>query len=618
MIFGKYINGYYKKYWYLFVAIFICDAFVDIIQLLIPMIIGNVISVYSTPAIREKPYAFSILRPFMGFDGGFQVLASDSIAFYQTDFFLTLMLIFIIGVLIFFGRMGWRFFSAQIGSRIERDLRSKMFAHIQTMSLSYYSQKKVGGLLSFFTNDLQTIKQCFSDALIWVTDLLVLGTLSFTFMAILSYQLALYTAIPLLIFIILGGVVGKQESNKYKISSDSFEYLSDFTEENLQGFSVVKSFLKEKARIKSFKKLSTDAEKTNISYLKYSSLIDLFINLVLAITFFILYFLGSMSILNPDVSFAGQVTDIGKLTTFVGYYDSLIWPMIAGGLIIDLVSRGSGARKRIAEILDSRPDIQDAQSRPVSSLKGAVRFEHLSFSYPDGEGESLHDISFEAKPGMTIGIIGRTGSGKSTLVSLLPKLYNLPKGMLYIDDKDIMDYRHDDLREHIGYVLQEGFLFSGTIKENIAFSEKDPDRIDMDKVRASAKFANVDDDISSFLQGYDTIVGEKGATLSGGQRQRVSIARAIYKDPDMLILDDSLSAVDADTEKAILAHISSNEPRLTTFIIAHRISAIENADLILVLDHGRLVGKGTHEDLYRTCSLYHDLCELQTLEKEVK
>lgn len=617
MIFGKYINEYYKKYWYLFVGVFLADAIVDIIQLLIPLIIGNVISAFSNPGISQSPYAFSVLRPLLGYDGGFVVKASEQIPFYQTDFFITMILIGLIGFFIFVGRMGWRYFSAQIGSRIERDLRSKMFAHIQTMSLSYYSQKKVGGLLSFFTNDLQTIKLCFSDALIWTTDLVVLGTLSFTMMAIMSFQLALYTAIPLLLFIVLGGFVGKGEAKKYKISSDAFEDLSDYTEENLQGFSIVKSFLKEKDRIKHFKKLSVKTEKTGIDYLRYSSLIDLFINLVLSITFFILYFLGALSILEENMPFAGSVTDVGKLTTFVGYYDSLIWPMIAGGLLIDQVSRGSGARKRIAEILDSEADILDSQNKPRNAVRGKVTFNHLSFTYPDGKIPSLEDISFEAEPGMTIGIIGKTGSGKSTLVSLLPKLYNIPRGMLFIDDCDIMDWRKEDLREHTGYVLQEGFLFSGSIKDNIAFSESKPEVYNMDKIIESAKFANIDDDIQSFLDKYDTKVGEKGATLSGGQRQRVSIARAIYKDPQMLILDDSLSAVDADTEKAILNHIQNSEKKLTTFIIAHRISAIEKADLILVLDKGKLIGKGKHDELYENCPLYHDLCELQKLEKEV-
>lgn len=616
MIFGKYINEYYKKYWYLFVAVFSADIIVDLLQLLLPLIIGNIVSAMQNIGTL-KPYSFSVLRPLLGFDGGFVLSASETIPFYQTDFFLTLIMIASIGLFIFLGRMGWRFFSAHIAANIERDLRNKMFAHIQTMSLSYYNQKKVGGLLSFFTYDLQTIKQCFTDGMIFITDLLVLGTTSFTLMSIMSWQMTLYTAIPLVAFIIFGGFIGKGEAKRYKTSSDAFEDLSDFTEENLQGFSVVKAFLKEKARIKSFKALSRNAEDKSIDYLRFSSLIECGINIFLAVTFFVLYLLAGNAILDNSLPFAGSVTDTGKLLTYVGYYDALIWPMIAGGMLIDLVSRGSGARRRIADILDAKQDIVDETNPRHEKLEGKVEFRNLTFTYPDGDIPVLKDISFVAQPGMSVGVIGRTGSGKSTLVSLLPKLFNLPRGMLFIDDCDIMDWQKKDLRENTGYVLQEGFLFSGSVKENIAFSEKEPGVVDYEKVRASASFANVDKDIMEFVNQYDTIVGEKGATLSGGQRQRVSIARAIYKDPSMLILDDSLSAVDADTEKSILNNIKSREKKLTTFIIAHRISAIETCDLILVLDNGQLVGQGKHDELYQSCPLYHDLCELQKLEKEV-
>lgn len=611
MLFGKHINEYYKKYWYLFVMVFLSDIFVDLIQLLIPLLIGNVISAFSNPSSNE--YKFSILRPFFGFDGGF-IISADKV--YQSDFFMTLITITVIGFSIFLGRMGWRFFSARIASNIERDIREKMFSHIQTMSLEYYNQKKVGGLLSYFTYDLETIKKCFSEGLIFLTDLVVLGATSFTLMAIMSYQITLFTAIPLVVFIIFGGLVGKGEAKRYKISSDAFEDLSDFTEENLQGFSVVKSFLKEKQKIKSFKSLSREVEDTSVKYLRYSSIIDLGINTFLSITFFILYILCAMSILDKSVPFAGSVTDIGKMSTFVGYYDSLIWPMIAGGLLIDMISRGQGARKRIASILDAKPDIIDDQNE-TRKLKGKIEFRNLTFSYPDSLSPALKNISFTCEKGMTIGIIGKTGSGKSTLVSLLPKLYNVDEGMLFIDDIDINSWRKEDLREGIGYVLQEGFLFSGKIKDNIAFSEKDVSKIDMERVISASKFADVHMDISSFIDGYDTIVGEKGATLSGGQRQRVSIARAIYKEPELLILDDSLSAVDADTEKEILSHIKESKNKTTTFVIAHRVSAVEHADLILVLNDGELVGCGKHEELLSSCSLYKSLCKLQQLEKEV-
>lgn len=619
MIFGKYINRYYLKYWYLFLSVLITDALVDIVQLCIPMVIGNLVSIFNakpedlSTAINTNP-----LRILTGFTNSFTTHATETLPFYQTDLFLTLITMLLIGIIIFVGRMGWRFFSAQIGANIERDLREDMFRHIQKLSLSYYSDKKVGGLLSFFTNDLATIKQCFTDGLIFTTDLLVLGTCSFTLMFMLSYQITLFTCIPLVLFIVLGGVVGSGESKRYKISSDTFEELSDYTEENLQGFSVIKSFLKEKDRVTNFKKYSRNVENTSIQYLRYSSLIDFSINTYLTVTFGVLFFLCAYSVITfGDTTIAGNIKDVGDCSKFAGYYDVLIWPMIAGGMLIDYSSRGSGARKRISTILSAQPDIVDDNNEERDQLKGKVEFRNLSFRYPDSSEDALSGISFTAEPGMTIGIIGKTGSGKSTLVSLLPKLYNLPKGTLFIDDVDINNWRKADLREHIGYVLQEAFLFSGTIEENIAFSEKNLDQIDKDKVAYAAKFADIENDILSFPDGYKTIVKEKGTSLSGGQRQRVSIARAIYKDPSILILDDSLSAVDADTEKNILAHFKSEKNRCTTFVIAHRISAIENSDLILVMNQGKIVGIGKHEDLITGCPLYHDLVEMQKLEKEV-
>ena len=619
MIFGKYINRYYLKYWYLFLAVLITDALVDIVQLCIPMFIGNLVSIFNAkPEDLSTTINTNPLRILTGFTNPFTTHATETLPFYQTELFLTLITMLLIGIIIFVGRMGWRFFSAQIGANIERDLREDMFRHIQKLSLSYYSDKKVGGLLSFFTNDLATIKQCFTDGLIFTTDLLVLGTCSFTLMFMLSYQITLFTCIPLVLFIVLGGVVGSGESKRYKISSDTFEELSDYTEENLQGFSVIKSFLKEKDRVTNFKKYSRNVENTSIQYLRYSSLIDFSITTYLTVTFGVLFFLCAYSVITfGDASIAGNIKDVGDCSKFAGYYDVLIWPMIAGGMLIDYSSRGSGARKRISTILSAQPDIVDDNNKERNQLKGKVEFRNLSFRYPDSSENSLSDISFTAEPGMTIGIIGKTGSGKSTLVSLLPKLYNLPRGTLFIDDVDINDWRKADLREHIGYVLQEAFLFSGTIEENIAFSEKNLSQIDEDKVSYAARFADIENDILSFPDGYKTMVKEKGTSLSGGQRQRVSIARAIYKDPSILILDDSLSAVDADTEKNILAHFKSEKHRCTTFVIAHRISAIENSDLILVMNQGKIVGIGKHEDLLSDCPLYHDLVEMQKLEKEV-
>lgn len=599
MLFGKYINKYYKKYWYLFITVILFDAIVDVAQLFIPQIMGKLADGLEQDIKLSKA-------------------GDTSFPWLNANYSKVLIAIGIIAVVIVLGRIAWRFFSAKIGAQIERDLRQEMYTHIQSLSLNFYKDKKVGGLLSFFTNDLQTIKQVYTDGLIYMTDLFVLGVLAFVYMCLISWQITLCCAGPLLLFTFVGGMVGNGESKRYKKASDSFEDLSDYTEENLQGFSVVKAFLKEQEKVKGFEVRSKDTQDTSIKYLRYSTWLDTAINLFLTAFITIMVILAAYSLVTLDPTFGTNIKSVGDIITFTGYYDSLIWPMIAGGLLIDLSSRGRGSYKRIAEIFDAKPDIVNSPDAiKHEHIKGEYEFKNLYFTYPDASIPSLKGVSIDIKPGQTVGIIGRTGCGKSTFVDLLPKLYNLPKDMLYIDGMDINYWRKEDLREMTGIVSQEAFLFSGTIKDSIAFSEKNPGQVDMEKVKLAAGFACVDDDIESFPNKYDTFVGEKGATLSGGQRQRVSIARAIYKQPDVLILDDSLSAVDADTEKKILANIKKYRAGLTTFIIAHRISAIEDADVILVMDDGKIIGHGSHDVLLNTCPLYKDIVNLQELEKEV-
>lgn len=598
MLFGKYVNKYYRKYWYYFLFVFLSDAIVDLAQLLVPYLVGNMISKLE--------------------DGTFRVTAEH---WYQSDLTVNLLLIAAIAVVIVAGRIGWRYFSAHIGGNIERDMRREMFEHIQTLSLSYYKDKKVGGLLSYFTNDLMTVKTLFNECIIWMTDLVVLGVLAFTLMFLMSWPITLVTTIPLIAFVGFGYSVGKGETRRFKEANDSFEDLSDFTEENLQGFTVIKAFRKERSKALSFRSLADDTRMKSVRYQRYSSLIDSGINFFLTCTFSIMVGMGAYALIANNPGIGHNITDVGKLSTFIGYYNSLSWPMIAGGLLIDYISRGRGAYRRIAEILDQKPDIVDsADAVKDRAISGDVEYRHLTFSYPDSpDGKiDLKDVSFRCKAGMTVGIIGRTGSGKSTLLSLLDHLYNVPENTIFVDGIDINRWSTKLLREEIGFVSQEAYLFSGPLWKSVAFSEKDPDACDREKVEEACRFACIDQDIrTQFKDGYETLIGEKGGTVSGGQRQRLSIARAIYKNPRILVLDDSLSAVDADTERKILENIRTFRAGKTTFVIAHRISAVENADCILVMEQGRIVGEGRHEELLRTCPLYKDIFDLQELEKEV-
>ncbi len=605
MLFGKYLNRYYRKYWYLFLLIIIADTIVDLVQLLVPRIVGDIVN-----NLTPDPVTGEI---------AFTIYPTEELSFFQTDFFLTLLSVFLIAVIIVVGRMGWRYASSRIGALIERDLRREMFSHIQTLSISFYRDRKTGGLLSYFTNDLQTIKMVFTDGLIFLTDLVVLGITAFFYMFSMSVPITLCAALPLVLFIIFGAVVGKGESKRFTISSDAFEDLSDFTEETLQGFQVVKSFRKERERIDRFRSLSKEAETTSVSYLRYSSLIDFGINVFICGFFAILASLACLSILGEGVFFEGDnLVQAGDFITYIGYYDALIWPMFAGGMLIDYISRGRGAYKRIASILDEKPDVNDRSDTPShQSMRGEVEFKDLTFSYPDGQVPSLVNVSLKINAGETIGIIGRTGEGKSTLINLLLKLYQIEEGKIFIDQEDINSWREKDLRNFISLVSQEAFLFSGPLKYSIAFSEDNPEYCDIERVKKAASFACVDKEIEEFPDGYETIIKEKGASLSGGQRQRISIARAIYKDPSILMLDDSLSAVDADTEKRILKNIKEERKGKTTIIVAHRISAIEEADRIAVIDKGEIIAFDKHDALLKTCPLYQDIVHLQELEKEV-
>lgn len=604
MIFGKYINKYYKKYWYLFIAIILTCAFVDIIQLYVPKIIGCMISALNLDA-----------NSFLQNDTSLK-LETLNLPWYANSFSASLISIAVIAFLLFLGRALWRIFASRLAANIERDIRLEMFRHIQTLSMEFYHNQKVGGLLAYFTNDLTTIKTLYREGLIFLTDLFVLGILSFTYMCLLSPFLALCTGLPLLSYTIFGKIVGNKEKIKYQKASDSFESLSDYTEESLQGFSVIKAFRRERLQSLNFQNYSNDTMKTNVAYQAYSSWIDALIDIMIAVVYTLIFALGSYALINTNSIFAGNIKNIGDLTTYIGYNDSLIWPMIAGGILINEISTSKGAYGRIESIFETKNDVIEKDNLlPHNKIVGDIEFKNLSFKYDKDYPEALKNISFHIKPKMMVGIIGRTGSGKSTIPNLLLKLHNVPENMIYIDGEDINDWKKEDLRKHIALVNQESFLFSGTIIDAVSFTEES--NIDIDKVKRCCQFASIDEDIEEFELGYKTQVGEKGSQLSGGQRQRISIARAIYSSPDVLILDDSLSAVDAETEKNILASIKHSENRITTLVVTHRISSICDADLIIVLDKGKLIGLGKHEDLLKNCDFYKNLSVLQDLEKEV-
>ena len=513
------------------------------------------------------------------------------------------LLFVILGMVV--GRFLWRVCFFGSGIRLESDLRSRMFDRCKDLSQEYYQVNKVGNLMSFFTNDLETIQECFGWGIMMFLDAVILGVMSFLEMFKMDPMLTLFSMIPMVFLLICSLIVGKYMGMKWEKRQAAFSDLSDFSQETFAGIAVIKAFVKESHELLEFKKLSKKNEDINVSYTKLSMLLNVSLTLFIeSITCVILGYGGY-------IVWSGGF-DAGSLVEFIGYFTAIIWPVMAISELIGMHAQGKASLKRISELLDAEPAVADrADVTPATDIKGDVEFRNLSFVYPDGNEEVLSDVSFSVKAGENIGIIGRTGSGKTTVVDLILRTYNVPDGTLFIDGKDVNSIPIKDVRAAAAYVPQDNFLFSDTIENNIAFAT---DGATLEGVIEAAKMADVHDNIDEFPEKYQSVLGERGVTVSGGQKQRISIARALMKNAPILILDDSVSAVDVNTEKAILGNLKTLRKGKTTILIAHRISTVENMDKILYLEGGRVSAFGTHAELVATCESYRNLVELQKLD----
>ena len=586
MIFGKSINKYYLKYAHLFILGLISLIIVDYVQLEIPILTGELID---------------------GLDLG------------TIDKYGILDLVKLIGIyvaIIIVGRFLWRMFIFGASRRVDYGLRNEMYRHCENLSNNFYSENKVGGLMAHFTNDVESDRRAIGPGMIMFVDAMFLGGLAFYHMFTLDPFMAFFAGIPLVIIAILGAYMGRKMRIKFKEAQKAFEDLSDFTNENLSGIDVIKAFVKEDMEIDEFLKINSRARKKNISYVKSQTILQMSIRAITGIIYVIILGYGGY-LVSKTAGSANEFT-IGNLSAFILLFSSLLWPMRALGMIINVRSRGKGSLQRIDKILNVEVDVFDSLDViDVDKIEGTIEFKDLSFSYPDGFDNALSNITFKVNVGETVGILGRTGSGKTSLVDLLLRIYNVNENQLFIDGIDIMKLPIKKVREAIGYVPQDGFLFSDSISNNISLGlEK---RIDyFNDIQAAAKLSDVHDNIVEFSEEYDTIIGERGVTLSGGQRQRLSIARALIKDPSILILDDSVSAVDTKTEETILENLSKVRKGKTTLIIAHRISTIKDADKIIIVDNGKVIDVGTHDELLTRCAFYLDMVERQKLEDEVE
>ena len=588
MIFGKYINRYYLKNAPVLLLGLAALLTVDYIQLLIPRLYRLVIN---------------------GVNLGQVVVDGQTVAFGKEVLFqhICLPMIYII-ILMVLGRFLWRvcFFGSAV--QVTADLRERMFDHSRQLSQQYYQVNKVGNLMSLYTNDLDTIQECFGDGVLMFFDALTLGLLALYKMWNMDHQLTLLALIPALLMLAIGTVMGKTMTKTWEKRQQAFSDLSDFAQENFSGIAVIKAFVKELKELIAFRKLNKENEKINVEYTRISVLLEIMVTLFVESVICVILGFGGYLV------YVGQF-NAGQLVEYIGYFEAIVWPIMAVSMLIEKSSRGKASLNRITELLDAPIDVADRPGVPdLANVQGGVEFRNLTFRYPDGEFDVLKNISFTIQPGERVGIVGKTGAGKTALVDLLLRTYNVPDGTLFVDGKDVNTVSIHSVRNACAYVPQDNFLFSDTIAHNIGFGVDDATREDIDR---AAALADVRDNIVDFKDGYETVLGERGVTVSGGQKQRISIARALLKNAPILILDDSVSAVDTRTEKIILDNLKASRAGKTTLLIAHRISTVEGLDKIIFLEDGRVEAVGPHDSLYASCPEYRRMVDLQRLEDEV-
>ena len=587
MIFGKHINRYYFKYAHMLLFGILALLLVDFLQLKIPEFYRMVVNgiAYGEIKLDGEVHQFDVT--------------------FLVEEICRPMLYIILAMV--FCRFLWRvcFFGA--GIRVETDIRSRMFNHSKYLSQQFYHKNKVGNMMSYYTNDLETVQECFGDGALMFFDALLLGGIAVLKMFKMNPLLTVFTLIPMAFLLIVGTLVGQYMTKKWEARQEAFSALSDFSQENFSGIAVIKAFVKEFRELWAFRKLNKDNEKANIEYTRISVLLHISVTLFVESVICVILGYGGYLVYNGDF-------DAGELVEFIGYFNSIVWPVMAISQLIEMGSRGKASLKRVSELLDTPIDVCDREGvSDVDAVSGDIEFKNLTFRYPDADYDTLSNVSFKIAAGENVGIIGKTGSGKTTIVDILLRIYNIPDNTVFVDGKDVNDISISSLRRNCAYVPQDNFLFSDTIENNIAFGA---DEYDLAEVERFAALSDVHGNISEFQDGYQTVLGERGVTVSGGQKQRISIARALMKKASILILDDSVSAVDTETERTIIQNLRETRKGKTTILIAHRVSTVEKMDKIILVDDGKILAIGSHEELLASSPEYRTTVELQKLDEE--
>ena len=587
MLFGKHINRYYLRHAPALLLGVLALLMVDYMQLVVPRLYQMVVNGINNGYVMVDGAA-------MPFDMGFLL---DKVCLPLIVVILSLAV----------GRFLWRICFFGSGIRVETDLRSRMFDRCKDLSQQYYQVNKVGDLMALFTNDLETVQDCFGSGVMMFCDALFLGVLAVIKMGRMSWKLTLLCMIPMALLLAAAMIVGKYMELRWDRRQAAYSALSDFAQETFSGIAVIKAFVKEAKELLAFRKLNRENEEANVAYTRLSVLLNICITLLVETVICVILGYGGW-LVHEGVFNAGQLVE------FIGYFNAIVWPVMAVSQLIEMRSRGKASLARIGKLLDAEIDVKDRPGvADCGPLTGDIAFKDLTFRYPGGEYDVLRHVTLDIRAGENVGIVGRVGSGKTTLVDLILRTYNVPDGTLFLDGRDVNDIPIRAVRRSAAYVPQDNFLFSDTIANNIAFAADSGARADVEQ---AAEWAGVHDNIIEFPDRYDTLLGERGVTVSGGQKQRISIARALMKDAPILILDDSVSAVDVGTEKHILGNLRRLRQGKTTILIAHRISTVEGMDKVIYMDDGAVVDVGTHAELYARCAGYRTMVELQKLDEE--
>lgn len=591
MLLGKYINKYYLKYIWLYLIGVIGLVAVDWFQLLLPEYLGKIVDL---------------------FDGG----SVDTSALNEV-----VVGVIFVALVLFLGRVMWRLSIFNASQKTEAGLRRQMFVKAEKLPLSYYGKTKVGTVMAWFTTDLETIEEYLGWGTIMLFDASFLTVLVIIKMVRLDWVLSLIVAVPLILIAVWGALVEKFQSAKWTERQKEFDKLYDYSRESFTGIRVIKAFLTETRRLHEFAKIVKKNKEANIAYARLTVLFDCLISLIIAvITAIILgaggYFVYSAVTGSPAQIFGHTVEmSAGNLVTFLGYFETMIWPMMALGQIVSMRSRAKASLKRVSDFLAAE-EVKDPENAVIlKDVKGAVSFRNFTFFYPDSKSPALENITLDIAAGEKVGIIGKVGSGKTTLVNSLFKLYETGENQVFLDGEDIARCNTDSVREALAYAPQDNFLFSDTLANNIGFAL---DGCPRNMVERAADFAVLSGDIQGFKDGYDTVCGERGVTLSGGQKQRAAIARAYIKEAPVLVLDDSVSAVDVKTEEAILAAIERERKDKTTIVVASRASTVARFDKIIVMNGGKVEAFASPEELMKISPTYQKMVRLQALENQLE